>query len=143
MAVPIFTVVNSGKGIDQLCSERPYTTNWYITATIGDSFCVLVLLIALSDLLYNGELVGNYDKDAKRIKCFVILFCSIFSIRAISNILSINSNLPNAPSFTNVGFEMFWSFNVLIYDIIPIMYLVKTHHDAFKPIQKSSEPTST
>ena len=109
MAVPIFTIVNSGKSIKQLCGQRPYTTNWYIAATIGESFCVLVLVIALSDLLYNGELGNNYDKDAKRIKCFVILFCSTFSIRAISNIMGIHNNFPFAPSFKNPWFVVLWS----------------------------------
>ena len=104
---------------------------------------MLVLVIALSDLLYNGELGNNYDKDAKRIKCFVILFCSTFSIRAISNIMGIHNNFPFAPSFKNPWFVVLWSLQFLIYNIIPIIYLVKTHHDAFKTKQKSSEGTST
>ena len=133
MAVPIFTTVNSGKSIKQLCGQRPYTTNWYIAATVGESFCVLVLVIALSDLLYNGELGSNYDRDAKRIKCFVILFCSTFSIRAISNILGIHNDFPFVPSFKNPWFAFLWSLQFLIYNITPIIYLVKTHHDAFKP----------
>ena len=57
LAVPVYLVVDLNKGIDALCGKKySYLTLTFIVSTAVDCVCVLILLIALSDLLYKGEL---------------------------------------------------------------------------------------
>ena len=102
-------------------------------ATIGECLIVIFLFIAMLDLLYSAELGRNNDTDAKNIRNFVILFSSTFCVRAITNVLGIYTSFPFAPGFENIGTNILWSVQFLIYNILPIMYLVKTHHSAWKP----------
>ena len=137
LAVPLFLFMDQKNSIKTICTPNSYTTKAYMVATIGDCVCVLILLVALTDLLYKGELNQHSGRDARKIRSFVILFCSTFAIRAIVNVLRIKKTFPVVPIFDGIGSVVLWTSQYLIYNILPIMYLVKTHHDTFKPRQKS------
>ena len=71
--------------------------------------CFLILLVALTDLLYKGELSQHSGSEAKKIRFFVIIFCSTFAIRAVVNVLRIKKSFPVVPIFDGIGSVVLWT----------------------------------
>ena len=118
------------------------TTNmqFYQMATVLQTVCSLLLILALCCVLDTFKKVFGRQSlvNVRKIRLFVIIFNIVFAFESLSNILSIVDRIPQVPSFESYWAIGLWALMFLLYDSMAILFLVHTHHQAFRPIPTGS-----